>query len=126
MLINCAAYTAVDACETETDRCMAVNAHGPAHLAAACAEYGCRLIHISTDYVFDGYKDIVEDIEVSRKYGFDYAAIRDSVDGQINLLDPLNNLLGGTGPFGSRTPDIDAPGVQHHDPGIESAELPAQ
>ncbi len=60
VLINCAAYTAVDACETDTERCMAVNAHGPAHLAAACAEFGCRLIHISTDYVFDGSKLVPE------------------------------------------------------------------
>ncbi len=60
VLINCAAYTAVDACESETDCCLAVNAHGPAHLAAACAEFGCRLIHISTDYVFDGSKPAPE------------------------------------------------------------------
>ena len=60
VLINCAAYTAVDACESETNCCMAVNAHGPANLAAACAEFGCRLIHISTDYVFDGSKPVPE------------------------------------------------------------------
>lgn len=60
VVINCAAYTAVDACETETDRCMAVNAQGPANLAAACEESGCRLIHISTDYVFDGSKPVPE------------------------------------------------------------------
>jgi dTDP-4-dehydrorhamnose reductase len=59
-LINCAAYTAVDACETETEPCMAVNAHGPAHLAQACAAFGCRLIHLSTDYVFDGSKPAPE------------------------------------------------------------------
>ncbi len=58
VLINCAAYTAVDACETETDRCMAVNAQGPANLAKSCAEFGCRLIHISTDYVFAGSKPV--------------------------------------------------------------------
>lgn len=54
VLINCAAYTAVDAAETDADRAHAVNAAGPGHLATACARAGARLIHISTDYVFDG------------------------------------------------------------------------
>lgn len=54
VIINCAAYTAVDACETETQLCWRVNAEGPRHLALAARRYGCRLIHISTDYVFDG------------------------------------------------------------------------
>jgi dTDP-4-dehydrorhamnose reductase len=60
VVINCAAYTAVDACETEQSCCMAVNAHGVANLADACDESGCRLIHISTDYVFDGAKLVSE------------------------------------------------------------------
>ncbi len=63
VVINCAAYTAVDACEQEQDSCRAVNEHGPGNLAAACAEIGCRLIHISTDYVFDGSKPIPEAYE---------------------------------------------------------------
>lgn len=54
VLVNCAAYTDVDAAETDADRAQAVNAAGPGHLAAACARAGARLIHISTDYVFDG------------------------------------------------------------------------
>ncbi|GFG86093.1 dTDP-4-dehydrorhamnose reductase [Mycolicibacter algericus] len=54
LLVNCAAYTAVDAAETDSERAHAVNAAGPGHLAAACARAGARLIHISTDYVFDG------------------------------------------------------------------------
>lgn len=53
-VLNCAAYTGVDACETEQAPCWRVNADGPAVLAAACARLGSRLIHISTDYVFDG------------------------------------------------------------------------
>jgi dTDP-4-dehydrorhamnose reductase len=56
VVLNCAAYTAVDACETEREQCWRVNAHGPGVLAAACALQGSRLIHISTDYVFDGSK----------------------------------------------------------------------
>ncbi|MEB3019962.1 dTDP-4-dehydrorhamnose reductase [[Mycobacterium] crassicus] len=54
VLVNCAAYTNVDAAETDADRAFAVNAAGPGHLAAACTRAGARLIHISTDYVFDG------------------------------------------------------------------------
>jgi len=54
VLVNCAAYTAVDAAETDPDRAFAVNAAGPGHLATACARAGARLIHLSTDYVFDG------------------------------------------------------------------------
>lgn len=54
VVINCAAYTKVDAAETEPERAHAVNAVGPGNLARACAGAGARLIHISTDYVFSG------------------------------------------------------------------------
>lgn len=54
VIINCAAYTAVDACEKEIELCRRVNAEGPKHLARAASRHNCRLIHISTDYVFDG------------------------------------------------------------------------
>ncbi len=60
VIINCAAYTAVDGCETEQAKCRAVNENGAANLAKACADAGCRLIHISTDYVFDGNKPVPE------------------------------------------------------------------
>ncbi|PIE64036.1 MAG: dTDP-4-dehydrorhamnose reductase, partial [Desulfobacterales bacterium] len=58
VIINCAAYTAVDKCETETDLAWKVNADGPEYLAQATSAIGARLVHISTDYVFDGNKDI--------------------------------------------------------------------
>lgn len=54
LVINAAAYTAVDRAEAESDRAFAVNRDGAGHLAAACDELGILLIHISTDYVFDG------------------------------------------------------------------------
>ena len=55
-VINCGAYTAVDAAETPEGRraAWAANAQGPALLAKTCAEHGITLVHISSDYVFDG------------------------------------------------------------------------
>ena len=54
LVINCAAYTAVDAAEDDEGTAFTVNAVGPANLARACAQSGVRLVHISTDYVFAG------------------------------------------------------------------------
>jgi dTDP-4-dehydrorhamnose reductase len=54
LVINCAAYTDVDAAESHPRTAGAVNAAGPEHLAQACARAGAGLIHLSTDYVFSG------------------------------------------------------------------------
>ena len=54
IVINAAAYTAVDRAETEPELAHIINAHAPAALAYACDEVGAVLIHYSTDYVFDG------------------------------------------------------------------------
>jgi dTDP-4-dehydrorhamnose reductase len=56
VVINCAAYTKVDAAETDQARAHAVNVAGPENIAHACARVGADLIHISTDYVFSGSK----------------------------------------------------------------------
>ena len=56
LIVNAAAYTAVDKAESEPDAADRANHLGPALLAAYCAEAGIPLIHISTDYVFDGLK----------------------------------------------------------------------
>ncbi|MFZ7110777.1 MAG: dTDP-4-dehydrorhamnose reductase [Desulfatiglandales bacterium] len=56
VVINAAAYTAVDRAESEPELAFAVNRDGPAVLAALCREMGIPLVHISTDYVFDGEK----------------------------------------------------------------------
>ena len=53
-IINCAAYTAVEACETEKDKAYSINAIGARNLAIASKKIGCKLIHVSTDYVFEG------------------------------------------------------------------------
>lgn len=50
--INCAAYTAVDKAEEETEKAAAINVEGVRHLAQACYQTGARLVHLSTDYVY--------------------------------------------------------------------------
>ncbi|MHB8814261.1 MAG: dTDP-4-dehydrorhamnose reductase [Steroidobacteraceae bacterium] len=54
VIINVAAYTAVDKAESEPELAQRINAEGPGHLAAAARECGARLLHVSTDFVFDG------------------------------------------------------------------------
>ncbi len=56
VVINAAAFTRVDDCETEPERAFWVNAFAVRHLAQVCADVGCSLVHVSTDYVFDGAK----------------------------------------------------------------------
>jgi dTDP-4-dehydrorhamnose reductase len=63
VVVNCAAWTAVDDAEAAAEQALAVNASGPANLAAACAGLGARLVQVSTDYVFAG--------EVGRPYAED-------------------------------------------------------
>ena len=57
-VINCAAYTAVDACETERDIAWKINSEGPRSIAEIANSCTCRVVHISTDYVFDGNREI--------------------------------------------------------------------
>lgn len=64
-LVNAAAFTWVDRCETEKDLAWRVNAEAPGVLAQECASRGVKLVHVSTDYVFDG--------EAARPYGEDDA-----------------------------------------------------
>jgi dTDP-4-dehydrorhamnose reductase len=54
VVVNCAAWTAVDDAESAEETALAINGHGPAHLATACRETGTALVQVSTDYVFDG------------------------------------------------------------------------
>lgn len=53
-IINCAAYTNVDGCERDSDAAFKVNAIGPRNLSVASEKYGVKLVHVSTDYVFNG------------------------------------------------------------------------
>ena len=56
-ILNCAAYTAVDRAESEEERAHAVNATGAGNVAALAEAVGARLVHVSTDYVFDGRRE---------------------------------------------------------------------
>ncbi|WP_231622083.1 dTDP-4-dehydrorhamnose reductase [Methanococcoides methylutens] len=57
VVINAAAYTDVDGCEDDEYLAFAVNGHGPGYVAEACSNAGAKMVHFSTDYVFDGSKD---------------------------------------------------------------------
>ncbi len=58
LIINAAAYTDVDGCETNVEQAFAVNAQGARNLAVVCSELDIPLVHISTDYVFDGTSSV--------------------------------------------------------------------
>jgi len=60
IIINCAAFTQVDDCETMTDKAFQINADGPHYLAIHAQKLGAKLVHISTDYVFDGRRPVPE------------------------------------------------------------------
>lgn len=83
VVVNCSAYNAVDAAETDTARAFAVNADGPRLLAAACAATNVPLIHVSTDYVFAGDGDrpyeTDDPVRPQTAYGTTKAAGEDAV-----------------------------------------------
>ncbi|MBI5885207.1 MAG: dTDP-4-dehydrorhamnose reductase [Deltaproteobacteria bacterium] len=103
VIINCAAYTQVDKAETERDAAYAVNRDGAANLAQAAARCKARLIHISTDFVFDGLKstpyaeaDAVNPLSV---YGASKLAGEEAVAGRLpeHIIVRTAWLYGGQG-----------------------------
>ena len=93
VVVNCAAYTAVDDCETQQEICRAVNRQGAAHLATACAAVGSRLIHISTDYVFDGRKKIPEAYSEGDQVSPLSAYGRSKLAGEEQIAERMDNFL---------------------------------
>lgn len=87
VVINAAAYTAVDAAESDEATALTINRDGPAHLAAALSAQRGRLIHISTDYVFDGTAD--RPYEPSDPTGPRTAYGRTKLAGEIALAEML-------------------------------------
>lgn len=81
VVVNCAAFTNVDAAEADPDAAYAINAVGPANLARACARTGARLIHISTDYVFSG--DLNRPYDISDEVGPLGVYGRSKLDGEL-------------------------------------------
>ena len=81
VVVNCAAFTNVDAAESEPDVAHAINAVGPGYLARACARVGARLVHISTDYVFSG--ELRRPYEVSDATGPLSVYGRSKLDGEL-------------------------------------------
>jgi dTDP-4-dehydrorhamnose reductase len=93
VVVNCAAYTAVDMCESEQAACWAVNADGAAHLAEACAASGSRLIHISTDYVFAGDKPVSEPYTEQDPVGPLSAYGKSKLAGEQAIAERMDNFL---------------------------------
>lgn len=86
-VINCGAYTQVDKAESEPDKAFTINRDSPAALAEAVAEYGGKLMHVSTDFIFDGTKikpyteqDVANPLGV---YG------KSKLEGELAVLDAL-------------------------------------
>lgn len=117
IVVNCSAYTDVDGCEKEPFTVKKVNVEGPRNLAQACARFNCKMIHFSTDYVFNGYKGVPQpyfeddsmdplsaygrskmDSEVAvRDNAFDYAIFRTAwlygLNGRNFVASILRNVL---------------------------------
>lgn len=72
-VVHCASYTAVDAAEKDEARCRLVNAVGTRNVARSCRDYGCRMVYLSTDYVFDGSgeqpREVTEECHPISVYG---------------------------------------------------------
>lgn len=66
-IINCAAYTAVDKAEDDVEMCYAINRDAVRNLGEVAASHGCKIIHVSTDYVFNGktYRPYTEDMQIA-------------------------------------------------------------
>jgi len=76
IILNCAAYSKVDNCEAEKELAWKANVTGPENLAQSVAKHGGRLIHISSDYVFDGRKKVPEPyVEVDEPHPLSYYGI---------------------------------------------------
>lgn len=91
VVLNCAAYTDVDAAETEIERCRAANATGVENLARECGDSGAAFVTISTDYIFDGEKEgfYTEDDEPNPRGAYAISKF----DGEIAALSVNENSI---------------------------------
>jgi len=90
-IINCAAYTAVDKAEDEQALAFKINAEGPFNIAQISRDKGAKLIHISTDYVFDGTKDgAYEEDDIPHPVGI-YA--KSKYQGEKNIIECIDSYF---------------------------------
>lgn len=66
VVVNCAAFHKIDACEREPEKAFQVNAVGAYHVAKSATEHGARVVYMSTDYVFDGVKESFDEYDTTR------------------------------------------------------------
>jgi dTDP-4-dehydrorhamnose reductase len=93
-VIHCAAMTAVDKCESEKSLAYLLNADGSANVASACKEAGVRLLAISTDYVFDGYrKEPYSESDPANGGNTVYGQSKFAGEEQIRKIYPQNSLI---------------------------------
>jgi dTDP-4-dehydrorhamnose reductase len=90
-IINCAAFTAVDQAEISRDKAFAINAGVPAMLEKVCQKQSCKLIHISTDYVYDGNLSVPHTEE--EKTGPDSVYAHSKLEGEKALLSSPVSLI---------------------------------
>ena len=90
-VIHCAAYTAVDNAESEKEICSAVNEIGTLNIAKACKKYDCKLIYISTDYVFSGKGESEFEVDSPKAPCNHYGASK--LAGEIAALENCNKCF---------------------------------
>ena len=93
IIINCAAYTQVDACETEKDQARTVNVDGPKNLAIHARKTHATLIHVSTDYVFDGTKEVPEPYRETDKPGPVSYYGKTKLEGEITVQQTMEDYM---------------------------------
>lgn len=87
LVINCAAYTAVDKAEEQEELARRINGDGPGNLARACKEVGATLVHISTDYVFGGGKPVTEEYSEDDEKSPETAYGRTKLEGEKQIVE---------------------------------------
>jgi dTDP-4-dehydrorhamnose reductase len=108
LIVNCSAFNAVDAAETQISAAFAVNAHGAASLAAAAREIGAVMVHYSTDFVFDGKTSTPYDEEAPANPLSVYGASKLAGEDEVRQWDRhyilrVESLFGGSAKAGTRT-----------------------
>ncbi|MGE5682352.1 MAG: dTDP-4-dehydrorhamnose reductase [Bacillota bacterium] len=92
VIINAAAYTNVDQCEKDREAAWKINVKGPEHLAETARIIDAHLIHVSTDYVFDGRNGPYSEDEKPRPLGY-YGRTKLASENAVRLIGPVNTIV---------------------------------